>query len=126
MQRRSLAGPRWRRAQVRRQPVGCIGPPGSGAVVPPGPGQDPVKVFLAGTFAARALAQWCQFLEPLDVCWAPVKTLTEAFSDPHTRERGMVWTAPDGGKHLGIPIRFANEPGRIDPRLDVLGGSTAA
>jgi hypothetical protein len=36
----------------------------------------------------------------------------------------MVWTAPDGGTHLGIPIRFASEPGRIDPRLDGLGGST--
>ncbi|MEO8778915.1 MAG: CoA transferase [Rhodanobacter sp.] len=94
--------------------------------LPPGKGQDPVETFLSGAFATRTLAQWCKFLEPLDVCWAPVKTLTEAFSDPHTRERGMVWTAPDGGKHLGIPIRFANEPGRIDPVLDRLGGSTAA
>ena len=94
--------------------------------LPPGKGQDPVKTFLSGAFATRTLAQWCKFLEPLDVCWAPVKTLTEAFSDPHTRERGMVWTAPDGGKHLGIPIHFADEPGRINPALDVLGGSTAA
>lgn len=92
--------------------------------LPPGPGQDPVKAFLAKTFAAGTLAHWCGFLGSLDVCWAPVKTLTEAFSDPHTRERGMVWSAPDGGTHLGIPIRFANEPGRIDPRLDGLGEST--
>ncbi|MEO5963036.1 MAG: CoA transferase, partial [Thermomonas sp.] len=90
----------------------------------PGPGQDPVKAFLAGTFATRTLAEWIAFLEPLDVCWAPVKTLTEAFNDPHTQAREMVWTAPDGGTHLGIPIRFANEPGRINPTLDTLGGST--
>lgn len=94
--------------------------------LPPGPGQNPVKAFLAGTFATRTLAQWSAFLAPLDVCWAPVKTLTEAFNDPHTQAREMVWIAPDGGQHLGIPIRFANEPGRIDPRLDAPGESTGA
>ena len=94
--------------------------------LPPGPGQNPVKAFFAETFARRTLAEWSVFLEGLDVCWAPVKTLTEALDDPHTRARGMVWTAPDGGRHLGIPIRFANEPGRIDPRLDDVGASTVA
>ena len=93
--------------------------------LPPGPGQDPVKAFLAETFAQRTLEEWSRFLQDVDVCWAPVKTLTEALGDPHTLARGMVWTAPDGGKHLGIPIKFANEPGRIDPRLDEVGGSTA-
>lgn len=92
--------------------------------LPPGAGQDPVKHFLAETFARRPLAEWSAFLAELDVCWAPVRTLTEALADPHTRARGMVWEAPDGGLHLGIPIRFANEPGRIDPRLDEVGGST--
>lgn len=94
--------------------------------LPPGPGQDPVKEFLAGTFATRTLAEWCGFLGQLDVCWAPVKSLTEAFNDPHTIARGMVWEAPDGGKHLGIPIRFANEPGQIDPRLDDLPSASAS
>ena len=93
--------------------------------LPPGPGQDPVKTFLAETFAARTLVEWSLFLRPLDVCWAPVKTLTEAFNDPHTKAREMVWTSPDGGKHLGIPIRFADEPGRINPHLDEIGQSTA-
>lgn len=95
-------------------------------LLPPGAGQDPVKQWLADTFAGRTLAEWSGFLEGLDVCWAPVKTLTEAFDDPHTRARGMVWEAPDGGLHLGIPIRFSKEPGRIDPTLDSLGGSTTA
>jgi crotonobetainyl-CoA:carnitine CoA-transferase CaiB-like acyl-CoA transferase len=94
--------------------------------LPPGPGQDPVKAFLADTFATRPLAEWSAFLQDVDVCWAPVKTLTEAFADPHTRARGMVWTDDAGGTHLGIPIRFANEPGRINPHLDGIGESTAA
>jgi crotonobetainyl-CoA:carnitine CoA-transferase CaiB-like acyl-CoA transferase len=92
--------------------------------LPPGPGQAPVRAFFAEVFATRTLAAWSQFLEGLDVCWAPVKTLTEAFNDPHTQAREMVWTAPDGGTHLGIPIKFSNEPGRINPHLDALGEST--
>ena len=106
--------------------LGALGRPDLAALcrLPPGPGQDPVKAFLAETFAQRPLQEWIGFLQALDVCWAPVKTLTEAFDDPHTHARGMVWTAPDGGRHLGIPIRFANEPGRIDPRLDGIGEST--
>jgi crotonobetainyl-CoA:carnitine CoA-transferase CaiB-like acyl-CoA transferase len=94
--------------------------------LPPGAGQDPVKEFLAETFSRRSLVEWTLFLHDIDVCWAPVKTLTEAFSDPHTQHREMIWTAPDGGKHLGIPIKFTNEPGRINPRLDAIGESTGA
>lgn len=92
--------------------------------LPPGAGQDPAKAFLAETFATRPLADWCTFLDPLGICWAPVRTLTEAFADPHTRARGMVFTDDMGGMHLGIPIRFREEPGRIDPRLEAVGAST--
>ncbi|KRG63748.1 CoA-transferase [Stenotrophomonas humi] len=94
--------------------------------LPPGPGQDPVKAFLIETFSRRTLVEWTLFLHDIDVCWAPVKTLTEAFNDPHTRAREMVWTDEQGGTHLGIPIKFANEPGRINPHLDDVGESTVA
>jgi crotonobetainyl-CoA:carnitine CoA-transferase CaiB-like acyl-CoA transferase len=93
---------------------------------PPGPAHDPARRFLAETFAAHTLAHWCGFLAPLDVCWAPVKTLTEALDDPHTHARGMLFTDAAGGKHLGIPIRFREEPGRIDPKLERVGESTDA
>jgi crotonobetainyl-CoA:carnitine CoA-transferase CaiB-like acyl-CoA transferase len=105
---------------------GALGRPDLGALChqPPGPGQDPAKAFLARTFATQPLAHWRAFLAPLDVCWAPVKTLTEALTDPHTQARGMVFTDEAGGTHLGIPIRFRDEPGRIDPRLESIGEST--
>lgn len=95
------------------------------AHLPPGPGQDPLKQFFEQCFATRTLDEWADFLAGVDVCWAEVKTLTQALSDPHTAARGMVWTDPQGGKHLGIPIKFAEEPGWIDPRLDGPGESTA-
>jgi len=94
--------------------------------LPPGPEQDPVKVFLAETFATRTLADWTVFLCDVDVCWAPVNTLMESFNDPQTQAREMVWTDAQGGTHLGIPIKFAHEPGRINPHVDAIGESTAA
>jgi len=94
--------------------------------LPPGSGQDPVKAFLADTFASRSLVEWKKFLCDVDVCWAPVNTLTESFNDPQTHARHMLWTDAQGGTHLGIPIKFANEPGRINPHVDTPGESTAA
>jgi len=94
--------------------------------LPPGPQQTPARAFLATTFASRSLADWEQFLAPLDVCWSAVKTLTEALHDPHTQAREMLFDAPDGGQHLGIPIRFSDEPGCINPRLDPFAASTAS
>jgi len=94
--------------------------------LPPGPGQDPLKTFLAETFATRTLAEWSAFLSGIDVCWAAVNTLTEAFHDSQTHARSMVFTDAQGGTHLGIPIKFSNEPGRINPHVDAVGESTKA
>jgi crotonobetainyl-CoA:carnitine CoA-transferase CaiB-like acyl-CoA transferase len=91
---------------------------------PPGPAQDSVKAFLRSTFASRTLAQWQDFLATVDVCWAPVKDLQQALDSPHLRERGMRIDDPAGQPHLGIPIRFTDEPGTLHGHLDSLGAST--
>ena len=93
---------------------------------PPGPAQDTVKEFLRKAFASRTLLQWQTFLTPLDVCWAPVNTLHEALHTEHVRARGMRPELPAGQPHLGIPIRFSGEPGRLDARLEEKGESTDA
>lgn len=93
---------------------------------PPGPAQDAVKEFLRMAFASRTLMQWQTFLTPLDVCWAPVHTLHEALDTEHVRARGMRPEVPAGQPHLGIPIRFAGEPGRLHARLEEQGESTDA
>jgi crotonobetainyl-CoA:carnitine CoA-transferase CaiB-like acyl-CoA transferase len=106
---------------------GALGRPELAAVAlqPPGPGQEPARAFLRATFLTRTLAEWSEFLAPLDVAWAPVRTLHEAVSSELAAARGMVVQQPVGQAHLGIPIKFRHEPGRIDPRLDELGASTA-
>ena len=89
--------------------------------LPPGPKQDPVREFFAETFATRTLADWQEFLDQVDVCWAPVRDLHEAVHQPQVLARDMLLTDADGGEHLGIPIRFAQEPGEVDFRLPKLG-----
>jgi crotonobetainyl-CoA:carnitine CoA-transferase CaiB-like acyl-CoA transferase len=76
----------------------------------PGPVQDPLKDFLCATFRSKPRAHWEEFLAPLDVCWAPVRTLKDAFDDPHTGERAMRLRDEAGNDHIGVPVKFHYEP----------------
>ncbi len=92
--------------------------------LPPGRGQDPVRKFLTETFAQRTLAEWQVFLADVDLCWAPVKGVVEAMQSEHLAAREMKIDFPDGQTHLGIPIKFALEPGAIHPIAPELGEHT--
>jgi crotonobetainyl-CoA:carnitine CoA-transferase CaiB-like acyl-CoA transferase len=96
------------------------------AKVEPGPEQDPLKRYFEATFATRSLDEWVVFLKDVDLCWAPVRTLKDAMEDPYTLSRGMVLTDEGGNKHLGIPIRFRDEPGHADLRLPEYGADSQA
>ena len=93
--------------------------------LPPGPAHDPVKKFLAETFAARPLAHWAAFLEQIDCCWAPVKGVREGLMSAQVAARELKINYPDGTSHLGIPIKFTREPGRVNPTAPALGEHTA-
>lgn len=95
------------------------------AKLPPGPGQAPLRAFFAETFKSRPLAEWQAFLEPIDCAWAWVRDLKEAFEDPFTAERGMVFTDADGNRHVGPPIKFVNEPPQPNPAIPVFGEHSA-
>ena len=98
--------------------------------LPPGPGQAPVRKFLADTFAAHPLSHWEAFLAPLDVCWAPVKDLHEALQSPQLAAREMRIEFKPGQDPatrmtvLGIPIKFRAEPGAVVAQLPALGEHT--
>lgn len=78
--------------------------------LPPGPGQDPVREFLAATFRTKTKAEWVAWFKGRDVAFAPLRTLPEALDDAHFKARGMVLKDARGWDHLGVPIRFGNEP----------------
>lgn len=80
----------------------------------PGPVEEPVRDFLRATFRQKTLAEWQDWFRGRDVCFSPVNDILEAIRDPHVDHRRMVVTDHRGLKHLGIPIKFRDEPGRID------------
>lgn len=96
------------------------------AKLPPGPDQDPLRSYFAETFKSKALADWQTFLEPIDCAWSWVRTLKEAFDDPFTEERHMVFTDADGHRHVGPPIKFQNEPPKPDPAVPSFGEHSEA
>ncbi len=92
----------------------------------PGPKQAPLRAFFKQTFASQSLAQWQEFLKDVDCCWSPVRTLKDAFDDPFTKARGMVWQDDAGNRHIGMPIRYLSEPGTPSPRVPGYGEDSAA
>lgn len=97
----------------------------AGASGPPGPGHDATKAFLRETFATKTRDEWEAWFEGRDVCFAPLLDLHEAFHRPHVEARRMLVRDEDGNLHIGLPIKFRDEPGRLDPRLPALGEHTA-
>lgn len=87
-----------------------------------GPHQQPVIDFLARTFAQRSMAEWVEWFRGRDVCFAPVKTIREAFDDEHAQARGMVLRDRTGREHLAPVIKFRDEPAQ--PRLVAPGLGT--
>ncbi len=95
------------------------------AELPPGPGQEPLRAFLREAFLGRKLAEWEVWFVDRDVCWAPVRTLKEAFDDPALVARGMLGRDADGHEVVGTPIRFREEPAAINPAVPGLDGQGA-
>ncbi|MCS6948357.1 MAG: CoA transferase, partial [Steroidobacteraceae bacterium] len=86
-----------------------------------GPHQQPLIDYLRDVFASRTQAQWIEWFRGRDIAFAPVKTLREAFDDPQAAARAMRLVDDEGHEHIGIPIKFLDEPGRVDFRLPRLG-----
>ena len=84
--------------------------------LPPGPGQDPVREFLISTFKEKSKVEWVEWFKGRDIAFAPMKTLPEVLEDPHFKARGMVLKDGRGWDHLGVPIKFADEPAQ--PNFD--------
>jgi crotonobetainyl-CoA:carnitine CoA-transferase CaiB-like acyl-CoA transferase len=89
--------------------------------LPPGRGQDPVREFFHATFRTKTKAEWIEWFKGRDIAFAAIKTLPEVLEDPHFKARGMVLKDGRGWDHVGVPIQFTNEPGRIDFRSPAHG-----
>lgn len=94
------------------------------ATYPPGPQQEPLRAFLREAFKQKTRAEWETWFEGRDVCFAPVKTLKEAFEDPHLVARGMLSHDAEGSEIVGTPLLFRHEPGRPDPTVPPVNDDT--
>jgi crotonobetainyl-CoA:carnitine CoA-transferase CaiB-like acyl-CoA transferase len=89
--------------------------------LPPGPGQQPVQQFLSRTFKEKTRDEWVAWMAGRDIAFAPVKSLREGLDDPQVRARQMVLEDERGFEHIGLPVKFAAEPGRADFALPKRG-----
>lgn len=93
----------------------------STALQSPGPAQEPVKDFLRLFFKERTQQEALSWLDGTDICYAPLRNLYEGFFDPNTRERGMLLFDEQGNEHIGVPIKFRNEPAKPNLQLPEFG-----
>ena len=91
------------------------------AKLPPGSQQAPLRAYFTDTFKSKTLAEWKSFLEPIDCAWSWVRSLKDAFDDPFTEERGMVFIDESGHRHVGPPMKFQNEPPQPNPTVPDFG-----
>ncbi len=81
---------------------------------PAGEGHWPAIKFLRDEFLKKDKLDWEKWFNGKDICWMHVCDLKEAWDSPQVWKRQMRVKDPDGNDHIGIPIKFMNEPGRIN------------
>jgi crotonobetainyl-CoA:carnitine CoA-transferase CaiB-like acyl-CoA transferase len=91
----------------------------------PGAHQRPVTEFLRAQFVQETQAHWISWFAGRDVAFAPVKNLREAMDDPHLIERGMILRDARNQPHLGVAIKFYDEPARPQLSVPAFGEHTA-
>jgi crotonobetainyl-CoA:carnitine CoA-transferase CaiB-like acyl-CoA transferase len=92
-----------------------------------GEDREATFAFFRDAFRRKTLAEWTVELGPLDVCYAPVATIDEAFADPQLRHRGMVveMDTPAGPtRFFGPPIKLSETPARVRTPPAGLGAHT--
>jgi len=86
-----------------------------------GRSQEPAIKFLRETFVTQDQQYWVNWFADVDAAFAPVNDLRQGMDDPQVRARDMVVEDENGQEHLGIPIKFEREPGRINFHAPGLG-----
>lgn len=93
------------------------------AMQDPGPTQDRVIAEFRKVFVTRTFAQWCALLDGVNISWAPVLDMAEAFRHPHAFARKIIAVGA-GATSPATPFKFSHEPGvngRPAPMLDEHG-----
>ena len=88
---------------------------------PPGPSQEPVREFFCETFQGQSQDYWVQWFEDVDAAFAPVNSLRQGADNEQVRYRQMIVVDENGREHIGIPMKFLDEPGQVHFAAPELG-----
>ena len=88
---------------------------------PAGAGHLEAITFLRKQFLQKTRAEWEKWFDGRDIGWMPVLDLAEAWDTDQVWEREMRIKDEDGNDHIGIPIKFAEEPGKVRFDLPKVG-----
>lgn len=91
---------------------------------PPGEPQANLRDYLSETFLTKTRDEWSEWFAGRDICFAPVLDLKEAFENEHLHARDMLLRDSDGNAHLGIPMKFREEPGAVNMQAPALGADS--
>jgi crotonobetainyl-CoA:carnitine CoA-transferase CaiB-like acyl-CoA transferase len=83
----------------------------------PGSAQQPLIDFFTTLFSSKSRAEWEAFLDPIDLCWAPVCNLKESFADENSAARAMLLRDEGGNPHIGPAIKFRHQP--AEPKFEL-------
>ena len=78
------------------------------------------------TFISQTQEFWINWFEDVDAAFAPVNDLRQGADDPQARHREMIIEDDRGWEHIGIPMKFRDEPGQLVFDLPGLGEHTEA
>ena len=92
--------------------------------LPAGELQKPLKDYLKKTFLLKTQAEWVEWFEGKDICFAPVLDMKEAMKVSQLSHRNMILIDAAGNSHLGVPIKFKEEPALPDLSAPELGEHT--
>jgi crotonobetainyl-CoA:carnitine CoA-transferase CaiB-like acyl-CoA transferase len=65
--------------------------------------------IIRGKFRQKTQAEWLKELGPIDICFGPVNSISDAFADPQVQARGMI-RENNGLKLIASPIKLSDTP----------------
>jgi crotonobetainyl-CoA:carnitine CoA-transferase CaiB-like acyl-CoA transferase len=92
----------------------------------PGVHQQPLIEFLRNLFAQQSQAHWIDWFAGRGLPFAPIQDLKEAMDDKHLAARHMILRDEQGHRHLGVPMKFHDEPAKPNLSITAYGEHTEA
>jgi crotonobetainyl-CoA:carnitine CoA-transferase CaiB-like acyl-CoA transferase len=71
--------------------------------------------IIRAKFKEKTQAEWLAQLNPIDICFGPVNSVSEALADPQVQARGMIREI-NGRKLIASPLKLSDTP-TVDPTL---------